>query len=191
MELSPLARGEGFQFTDSIVGGSIPKNYLPAIEKGVVEAMSKGFVAGYPVVDIRANVYDGSYHDVDSSEQAFKMAGALALRNCAEKAQATILEPVLKVEVEVADEFTGDVMGDLNTRRGRPLGMEVIGTGRQRILAEVPMATMTKYALDLRSITKGRGRFRVEFARYEEMPQNEQQGLITEYQKRRKEEHED
>lgn len=191
MELSPLPRGTGFEFTDSIVGGSIPKNFLPAIEKGVLDALTRGFLAGYPVVDIRANIYDGSYHDVDSSEQAFKMAGALAFRNCADKAQATILEPIMKVEVDVSDEFTGDVMGDLNTRRGRPMGMEVLGPGRQRIIAEVPMATMMKYALDLRSITKGRGRFRVEFARYEELPHNEQQSLITEYQKRRQEEQED
>jgi len=191
MELSPLPRGSGFEFSDSIVGGAIPKNFLPAIEKGVVETLSRGFLAGYPMVDVKANIYDGSYHDVDSSEQAFKMAGALAFRNCAEKAQPTILEPILKVEVDVPEEFTGDVMGDLNTRRGRPLGMEVLGPGRQRILAEVPMAAMMKYALDLRSITKGRGRFRVEFARYEEVPMNEQQTLIAEYQKRKVEEQED
>ncbi len=190
VELSPLPRGTGFQFTDSVVGGAIPKNYLPAIEKGIVDIMSKGFLAGYPVVDIRANVFHGSYHDVDSSENAFKSAGALAFKNAAEQANPTILEPILKVEVDVPENFTGDVMGDLNTRRGRPLGMEMIGPGRQRILAEVPMATMAKYALDLRSITKGRGRFRFEFARYEELPSHEQQLLIQDYQKR-KVEHED
>lgn len=188
IELSPLPRGSGFEFTDSIVGGAIPKNYLPAIQKGIVEAMSKGFLAGYQVVDVKANVFHGSYHDVDSSEMAFKSAGALAFRSAAEQAQPTILEPILYVEVDVPEEYTGDVMGDLNTRRGRPMGMEMVGPGRQRIMAEVPMATMTKYALDLRSITKGRGRFRVEFRRYDELPQNEQMTLINEYKKRRSEE---
>lgn len=188
IELSPLPRGAGFEFTDSIVGGAIPKNYLPAIEKGIQEAMSKGFLAGYQVVDVKANVFHGSYHEVDSSEMAFKSAGALAFRSAAEQAQPTILEPILYVEVDVPEEYTGDVMGDLNTRRGRPMGMEMVGPGRQRIMAEVPMATMTKYALDLRSITKGRGRFRVEFRRYDELPQNEQMALINEYKKRRSEE---
>lgn len=191
VELSPLPRGAGFEFSDSIVGGAIPKNYLPAIEKGIVDSMSKGFLAGYQVVDVKANVYHGSYHDVDSSEMAFKSAGALAFRNAAEQAQPTILEPILYVEVDVPEEYTGDVMGDLNTRRGRPMGMEMIGVGRQRIMAEVPMATMTKYALDLRSITKGRGRFRVEFRRYDELPHSEQQALINEFKKKRTEEADD
>lgn len=188
IELQPLPRGSGFEFEDRIVGGVIPKNYLPAVEKGIREAMSKGIIAGYPVVDVKAICYDGSYHEVDSSEQAFKTAGSLAFRNAASQAQPTILEPILLVEVDVPEEFTGDVMADLNSRRGRPLGIEMIGPGKQRIRAEVPMATMGKYALDLRSITKGRGRFRQEFARYEEVPQHEQQVLIQEYQKRRAEE---
>ncbi len=191
VELSPLPRGSGFEFSDSVVGGSIPKNYLPAIEKGIVDAMTKGFLAGYQVVDVKANVFHGSYHDVDSSEMAFKSAGALAFKNAAEQAQPTILEPILYVEVDVPEEYTGDVMGDLNTRRGRPMGMEMVGSGRQRIMAEVPMATMTKYALDLRSITKGRGRFRVEFRRYDEVPHNEQQALINEFKKRKAEVAED
>ncbi len=188
IELQPLPRGAGFEFEDRIVGGVIPKNYLPAVEKGIREAMSKGIIAGYPVVDVKAICYDGSYHEVDSSEQAFKTAGSLAFRNAASQAQPTVLEPILLVEVDVPEEFTGDVMADLNSRRGRPLGIEMIGPGKQRIRAEVPMATMGKYALDLRSITKGRGRFRQEFARYEEVPQQEQQALIQEYQKRRAEE---
>ncbi|HWP31697.1 MAG TPA: elongation factor G [Fimbriimonadales bacterium] len=191
VELTPLPRGSGFEFTDSIVGGVIPKNYLPAIEKGVVEAKQKGVIAGFPVVDFRCNVYHGSYHEVDSSEQAFKMAGAMAFRAAAQQAQPTILEPILSVEIDVPEEFTGDVISDLNTRRGRPMGMELIAPGKQRIYAEVPMATMTKYALDLRSITKGRGRFRTKFARYEEVPANEQQTLIAEYQKRKAQEQED
>lgn len=191
LELDPLPRGTGFEFGERIVGGSIPKNFIPAIEKGVRDVLTKGFLAGYPVVDVKATVYDGSYHDVDSSENAFKMAGALAFRNAAGQAKPTILEPILTVEVDVPEEYTGDVMGDLNTRRGRPMGMELVAAGKQRIKAEVPMATMAKYALDLRSITKGRGRFRAEFAHYEELPANEQQNLIQEYQKRKAEESED
>src|SRR5688572_28479395 len=188
MELEPTARGAGFEFGERIVGGSIPKNFIPAIEKGVREVLVKGFMAGYPVVDVKATVYDGSYHDVDSSENAFKMAGAMAFRNAAATAQPTILEPILMVEVDVPEEYTGDVMGDLNTRRGRPMGMEMVAPGKQRIKAEVPMATMAKYALDLRSITKGRGRFRGEFAHYEELPMNEQQHLIKEFEKHKTDE---
>lgn len=188
VELEPSVRGAGFEFGERIVGGSIPKNFIPAIEKGVREVLAKGFLAGYPVVDLKATVYDGSYHDVDSSENAFKMAGAMAFKNAAASAQPTILEPILMVEVDVPEEYTGDVMGDLNTRRGRPMGMELVSAGKQRIKAEVPMATMAKYALDLRSITKGRGRFRGEFAHYEELPMNEQQHLITDYQKHKTDE---
>jgi elongation factor G len=153
----------------------------------VRDVLVKGFLAGYPVVDLKATVFDGSYHDVDSSENAFKMAGAMAFKNAAASAQPTILEPILMVEVDVPEEYTGDVMGDLNTRRGRPMGMEMVAPGKQRIKAEVPMATMAKYALDLRSITKGRGRFRADFAHYEELPHNEQQNLITEFEKHRTE----
>jgi elongation factor G len=191
LELEPLPRGSGFEFGEKIVGGSIPKNFIPAIEKGVRDVLTKGFLAGYPVVDVRATVYDGSYHDVDSSENAFKMAGAMAFRNAATSAKPTILEPILEVQVDVPEEYTGDVMGDLNTRRGRPMGMEMVSAGKQRIKAEVPMATMAKYALDLRSITKGRGRFKADFAHYEELPTNEQQSLITEFQKRKAEESDD
>nr|MBA3727055.1 elongation factor G [Armatimonadota bacterium] len=190
LELDPLPRGTGFEFGVRVVGGSIPKNFIPAIEKGVRDVLSKGFLAGYPVVDVKATVYDGSYHDVDSSENAFKMAGAMAFKNAASNAKPTILEPILLVEVDVPEEYTGDVMGDLNTRRGRPMGMEMVAARKQRIKAEVPMATMAKYALDLRSITKGRGRFRAEFAHYEELPANEQQSLITHHQKTRAEESE-
>ncbi|MDQ2985922.1 MAG: elongation factor G [Armatimonadota bacterium] len=188
MELEPLARGAGFEFGERIVGGSIPKNFIPAIEKGVRDVLTKGFMAGFPVVDLKATVFDGSYHDVDSSENAFKQAGAMAFKAAAANAKPTILEPILMVEVDVPEEYTGDVMGDLNTRRGRPMGMELIAPGKQRIKAEVPMATMAKYALDLRSITKGRGRFRGDFAHYEELPANEQQHLVTEYKKHKIEE---
>jgi elongation factor G len=185
IELQPLERGGGFTFDNKVVGGAIPKNFIPAIEKGIREAADHGLVAGYPVVDFKVTVYDGSYHDVDSNEQAFKTAGALALRAAAEKAQATILEPVLEVEVDVPDDTVGDVVGDLNGRRGRMQGMDQIAPGKTRIRATVPMATMMRYALDLRSITKGRGRFRQSVDHYEELPHPEQQVLINEYAKQR------
>lgn len=185
IELEPMERGGGFAFDNKVVGGAIPKNFIPAIEKGIREAMDRGLVAGFPVVDIKTTVYDGSYHDVDSSEAAFKMAGAIALHAAAEKAGATILEPVLQVEVDVPDEAVGDVVGDLNGRRGHMQGMEPVAPGKTRIRAVVPMATMMRYALDLRSITKGRGRFRQEVAHYEELPHPEQQKLIAEYAKQR------
>ena len=185
IELEPLGRGEGFSFNNKVVGGAIPKNFIPAIEKGIREAADQGLVAGYPVVDFKVTVYDGSYHDVDSNEQAFKTAGAIALRAAAEKAQATILEPVLEVEVDVPDDTVGDVVGDLNGRRGRMQGMDPVAPGKTRIRATVPMATMMRYALDLRSITKGRGRFRQSVDHYEELPHPEQQTLISEYAKQR------
>jgi elongation factor G len=187
IELEPLGRGEGFQFENRVVGGAVPKNYIPAIEKGIREAMESGLVAGYPVVDIKVTVYDGSYHDVDSSEMAFKIAGALALRAAAEKAQPVVLEPVLAVEVEVPDDCLGDVVGDLNGRRGRLHGMDPSAPGKTLVNAHVPMATMMRYALDLRSMTKGRGRFHQHLDHYEEVPFNEQQTLVEAYQRRRQE----
>ena len=170
------------------MGGAIPKNFIPAIEKGIRETMEKGFLAGYQVVDVKATVYDGSYHDVDSSEQAFKIAGSLAFKAAAAAAQPVILEPVLQLEVEVPDDAVGDVVGDLNTRRGRLQGMDPISAGKTGVRAQVPMATMMRYALDLRSITKGRGRFRQAFSHYDELPQHEAQALIAEYEKHKKEE---
>lgn len=187
LELSPKERGGGFEFENKVVGGSIPKNFIPAVEKGVVETMTKGFLAGYPVVDIKATVYDGSYHDVDSSEMAFKIAGSLAFTAAAEKAQPVILEPILDLQVDVPDDCVGDVVGDLNGRRGQMQGMEPFAPGKTRVKAQVPMATMTRYALDLRSITKGRGRFRQTVSHYADMPQPEQQKLVAEYAKRRAE----
>lgn len=185
LELEPLERGSGFQFDNKVVGGSIPKNYIPAVEKGVREALESGLRAGYQVVDVRATVYDGSYHEVDSSEMAFKIAGALAFRAAAEKADPTILEPIVNVEVDVPDDCVGDVVGDLNGRRGRLAGMDPIAPGKTRVRAQVPVATMTRYALDLRSITKGRGRFVQRFSHYDELPFPEQQALIKEFEQRK------
>jgi elongation factor G len=181
--LEPQERGAGFVFENKVVGGSIPKNYIPAVEKGVREAMDQGFLAGYAVVDFKAKVYDGSYHEVDSSEMAFKSAGALAFRAAAEKAQPTILEPIINLEVDVPDDTVGDVVGDLNGRRGKLHGMDPVAPGKTRVRAQVPLATMMRYALDLRSITKGRGRFKQTFSHYEELPHPEQESLIKEYAK--------
>jgi elongation factor G len=179
IEIEPLPRGSGFEFVNKVVGGAIPKNFIPAVEKGVREAMSTGLVAGFPAMDIRATVYDGSYHDVDSNEQAFKTAGAIALRAAAEQADPVVLEPILEVTVDVPDDAVGDVVGDLNGRRGHLGGMEPSAPGRTRISAHVPMASMGRYALDLRSITKGRGRFRQEPAHYAEVPFADQQALVA------------
>lgn len=183
ISLDPLGRGEGFQFDNKVVGGAVPKNFIPAIEKGIRETLEKGFLAGYQVVDVKATVYDGSYHDVDSSEMAFKIAGSLAFKAAAEKASPIILEPILTLEVDVPDENVGDVVGDLNGRRGHMQGMDPLAPGKTRIRATVPMATMMRYALDLRSITKGRGRFRQTISHYDELPHVEAQKLTTAYEK--------
>jgi elongation factor G len=187
LELEPLPRGGGFQFENAIVGGAIPRQYIPAVEKGVQEAMEHGVVAGYPTVDIKVKCYDGSYHDVDSSEMAFKLAGSLAFRNGAEKASPTLLEPVLNVEITVPEEYMGDVISDMNTKRGRILGMEPIGNGKQLIRAQAPQSEMVRYAIDLRSIARGRGAFSTEFAHYEEVPAHISQEIVEKAKKEREE----
>jgi elongation factor G len=170
IEIEPLAPGEGFQFVNAIKGGVIPTSFVPAVEKGVQEAMQEGVVAGYPVKDVRVRVYDGSYHSVDSSEMAFKVAGSQAMKQALEEARPVLLEPIMMVSVNAPEDTVGDVIGDLNSRRGRPLGMEPVGAGMTDIKAEVPMAEMLSYAPDLRSITAGQGEFTMEFERYEEVP---------------------
>ncbi|MEI7984814.1 MAG: elongation factor G [Armatimonadota bacterium] len=185
IEIEPLGRGDGFVFENKVVGGAIPKNFIPAIEKGIRETMDHGFVAGFPAMDFKVTVVDGSYHDVDSNEMAFKMAGAIAIRAAIESSDPVILEPIIEVEVDVLDDQVGDVVGDLNGRRGQLLGMDQVSNGKSRIRALVPMANMTRYALDLRSITKGRGRFRQHFAQYAEIPYPEQQALIAAHVKQR------
>ncbi len=170
IEIEPLEAGDGFQFVNAIKGGVIPTGFIPAVEKGVVEAMQEGVVAGYPVKDVRVRVYDGSYHTVDSSEMAFKVAGSLAMKQALEQAGPVLLEPIMLVSVNVPEDAVGDVIGDLNSRRGRPLGMEPVGAGMTEVKAEVPMAEMLSYAPDLRSITGGQGEFSMEFLRYEEVP---------------------
>ncbi|HEX8976149.1 MAG TPA: elongation factor G, partial [Solirubrobacteraceae bacterium] len=168
--IEPLPAGGGFEFVNEIKGGVIPSGFIPAVEKGVQEAMQEGAVAGYPVKDVRVRLYDGSYHTVDSSEMAFKVAGSLAMKQALEEAGAVLLEPIMTVSVNAPEEAVGDVIGDLNARRGRPLGMEPVGAGMTDIKAEVPMAEMLAYAPDLRAITGGQGEFAMEFLRYEEVP---------------------
>ncbi len=170
IEIEPLPAGSGFEFVNAIKGGVIPTGFIPAVEKGVQEAMQDGAVAGYPVKDVRVRLYDGSYHTVDSSEMAFKVAAAMAMREALGQAAPALLEPIMTVSVNAPEDSVGDVIGDLNGRRGRPLGMEPVGGGMTDIKAEVPMAEMLSYAPDLRSITGGRGEFTMEFLRYEEVP---------------------
>jgi elongation factor G len=170
IEIEPLPAGRGFEFVDAIKGGVIPSGFIPAVEKGVREAMQHGVVAGFPVKDVRVRVYDGSYHTVDSSEMAFKVAGSQAMREALEQAGPVLLEPIMLTSVNVPEDAVGDVIGDLNSRRGRPLGMEPVGAGMTEIKAEVPMAELLSYAPDLRSITGGQGEFTMDFLRYEEVP---------------------
>jgi elongation factor G len=173
IEIEPLGMGAGesdFEFVDAIKGGVIPSGFIPAVEKGVLEAMQEGVVAGYPVKGVRVRLYDGSYHTVDSSEMAFKVAGSLAMKQAMEQAGPVLLEPIMLVTVSVPEDSVGDVIGDLNSRRGRPLGMEPSGAGMSEVKAEVPMAEMLSYAPDLRSITGGQGEFTMDFLRYEEVP---------------------
>jgi elongation factor G len=170
IEIEPLQPGSGFEFVDAIKGGVIPSGFIPAVEKGVLEAMREGAVAGYPVKDVRVRVFDGSYHTVDSSEMAFKVAGSLAMKQALEQAGSVLLEPIMQVSISTPEDTVGDVIGDLNSRRGRPLGMEPVGAGMTEVKAEVPMAEMLVYAPDLRAITGGQGEYTMEFARYEEVP---------------------
>lgn len=175
LKLEPMERGKGFEFVNKIVGGSIPKEFIAPVEKGLDEAIQSGILGGYPVVDVRATLYDGSYHDVDSSEVAFKVAAAMAFKNGCSQASPVLLEPIMKVEVSVPEEYMGDVMGDLNGRRGRILGMEARG-GSQVIQAEVPLSEMVGgYATTLRSMTKGRGDYAMDFECYREVPKSVQE----------------
>ena len=166
-------------FAEEVFGGSVPKNFFPAVEKGLREAASKGVLAGYPLVGLKATLYDGSYHPVDSNEMAFKTAAQLAYKEGIANASPTILEPIGALQVTIPDSYLGDVMGDLNKRRGRVMGMNPTDDGNQILEAEVPMAEMTSYAIDLRSLTQSRGSFTFHFVRYEEAPPAAQQKAIA------------
>lgn len=188
LRIEPLPRGAGYEYVDAIVGGAIPRQWIPSVDKGVQEAMSRGILAGYPVVDVKVTCYDGSFHTVDSSDMAFQLAGALAFQAAAAKANPVLLEPIMEMEIIVPEEFMGDVIGDINTKRGRVLGMEPMGGGRQKIRAHVPQAEVLRYSIDLRSIARGRGRFSAKFSHYEEMPAHAAQQVIAEAERARKEE---
>lgn len=187
IQIEPLPRGGDFEFVDEIFGGSIPQQYRPAVEKGIQEARARGFLAGNPVVDFKVRLLDGQFHDVDSSEIAFKIAGSLAFREAMAGAAATILEPIMSVEVETSEEFMGDIMGDLSQRRGRPQGMES-RDGNQFVSALVPMSEMLTYARALNSMTQGRSSFHMEFSHYDELPKQLQQTLIEEYESQKAQE---
>ena len=172
IRIEPLERGEGFHFVDHVVGGAIPKQYIPAVEKGVIEAMVQGGVHGYPVVDVQVTCYDGKYHSVDSSEMSFKMAGSLAFKEAMAGAGPVVLEPISRLEVTVPASMQGDILGDLNSRRGRVQGTDTLDGGYQQISALVPTSEIQRYAVDLRSLTGGRGRFKVEHDHYDVLPSN-------------------
>ena len=163
---------------NDIFGGAIPKNFIPAVEKGIIETAARGFLAGYPVVDFKVTLYDGSYHDVDSNELSFKMAGRLAFRQGMEQAKPTLLEPIMHVEISIPDEFAGSIMGDLNSRRGRIQGMDNKG-GTTVVKAEVPMAEMLTYGVDLTSMTQGRGSFSMEMEHYDIVPAALQEKIVA------------
>jgi elongation factor G len=181
IELSPLPRGQGFEFEDAVVGGVIPRNFIPAVEKGVRELLPLGLLAGYPIVDVKVKLYDGSYHDVDSSEMSFKIAAHLGFKKAFEMCKPVLLEPIMTIAITVPDEHMGDVIGDLNSRRGKVLGAETKGHA-QVIRAHVPMAEVLRYAPDLRSMTSGRGDFALEFSHYEEVPPHLAERVIKEAQ---------
>lgn len=177
LKLEPLARGKGFEFVNGVVGGSIPREFIPAVEKGLDEAITSGVLGGYPVVDLKATLYDGSYHDVDSSEMAFKIAASMAFKSGMAKASPVLLEPIMQVEVETPEDYMGDVMGALSSKRGKIQGMEV-RAGNQVITAEVPLGEMFGYATELRSMTKGRATYTMEFKCYAEAPKNIEEAVV-------------
>jgi elongation factor G len=178
IKMEPLPRGAGFEFVNDIFGGAIPKNYIPAVEKGIVETAAMGYLAGFPVVDFKVILYDGSYHDVDSSELSFKLAARKAFRAAMQVAKPALLEPIMNVEVQAPVEFAGDLMGDINGRRGRISGMDTKGN-TQIIRAQVPMAEMLNYQNDLISMTQGRASFSMEFDHYDFVPQAQAEKIIA------------
>jgi elongation factor G len=181
LKVEPMPRGSGFEFANQVVGGTIPRNFIPAVEKGVAEAIQEGVLARYPLVDLKAIVYDGSYHPVDSSEMCFKIAGSMALKKCIEAAQPILLEPIMELTITVPDEYTGDILSALNTKRGQVLGMNP-GGGKNIIQAKAPLAEVLRYSIDLKSMTQGRASFTMKFDHYEEVPAHVAQRIIQERQ---------
>jgi len=189
IEVQPLERGKGFEFVDKVFGGAIPRNFIPSAEKGIRQACLEGAVAGYPIEDIRVILYDGSYHEVDSSDMAFQIAGSMALRKAVLEAVPALLEPIMDVEIVIPEEYLGAISGDVNSRRGRIMGMDVKGRS-QIVKAQVPLAEMFTYANDLRSLTGGRGFYTMRFSHYEEVPHKVAVGIISKYQASKKQEEE-
>jgi elongation factor G len=185
IEIEPLKRGEGFVYEDKIFGGAIPASFIPSIEKGIVRTMSEGVISGNQMVDVKVTLVDGKFHPVDSSDMAFQIAGSLALKEAVEAAGVVLLEPIVQLDVVVPDSYTGDIMGDLNSKRGKILGMDQLGGAKQRIRAMVPQAEVARYVIDLRSMTGGRGAFSMSFDHYEEVPTHLAQKVIAEYQAQR------
>jgi elongation factor G len=179
IRVEPKERGKGYEFKNEVVGGTVPREFIPAIEKGLEEAHHTGILGGFPTVDFKVAVFDGSYHDVDSSEMAFKIAAAMAFKAAMAKASPVLLEPIMKVEVETPEEYMGDLIGDLSSRRGKILGMESKGVGTQLILSEVPLAEMFGYSTQLRSMTKGRASYSMEFECYREVPRVVQEQIVA------------
>ena len=177
IKVEPNESGKGYEFINAITGGVIPKEYIPAVDTGIKGAMESGVLAGYPVVDVKVTLYDGSYHEVDSSELAFKLAGSMAFKDASRKADPVLIEPIMKVSVIVPDEYTGDVISDLNSRRGQVLGMEM-RTGSQQVDAYVPLSEMFGYATSMRSKTQGRGQYSMEPSHYNEIPKSVQEKII-------------
>jgi elongation factor G len=181
IRISPNEPGKGYEFSNDIKGGTIPKEYIKPIDQGIQDAMQRGVLAGYEMVDIKVSLYDGSYHDVDSNEMAFKIAGSMAFKEAAKKAKPVLLEPVMAVEVTVPEEYMGTIIGDLNSRRGRIEGMEMVGT-TQAIRATVPLSTMFGYATHMRSSTQGRANYSMQFKQYEEAPRSVSEEIIAKVQ---------
>jgi elongation factor G len=180
VKIEPAEENAGFVFENKIVGGAIPKEYIEPARKGMEEALEGGILAGFPMIDVKVTLYDGTYHDVDSSEMAFKIAGSMAVKEGTKKAKPCILEPMMKVEIEVPEENTGDIIGDISSRRGRIEGMEAMpGTGIQKVRATVPLSEMFGYATDIRSKTQGRGTFSMEFSKYEQVPTNIEAEIVS------------
>ena len=183
LEIEPLPTGEGFEFVDSIFGGAVPRQYIPAVEKGVKDTLKGGILAGYPMVDVKVTLFDGSYHNVDSSEMAFKTAAGLAIKKGVMQASPILLEPIYNLEVYMPESFMGDIIGDINGKRGRILGMDSLDNKQGVVKAQVPQGEMFRYAVELRSLTQGRGSFDMEFSHYEEVPHKVAEAIIASKQK--------
>jgi elongation factor G len=181
IKLEPQEPGKGYEFVDAIKGGSVPREYIPAVQKGINDTLPNGVLAGFPVVDVKVTLYDGSYHEVDSNENAFKMAGSIAFKEGMRRANPTLLEPIMAVEVETPEDFMGNVVGDLNSRRGMIQGMDDIPGGGKAVKAEVPLAEMFGYSTTLRSLSQGRATYSMEFKHYAEAPKNVAEAIINKY----------